>query len=103
MNAIQGIVRHGQIVLDDPADLPEGTRVAVLPLENSSPVLGMREEDWPTTSQDIAALLSRMDRVEPGWLSPDDERAWRDDLRDQRESEKAQFIADGERLRRIWE
>jgi len=65
MNAFQGTVRHGQIVLDDPADLPEGTRVAVLPLEVAPPIRGMREEDWPTTPEGIAALLTRMDQVEP--------------------------------------
>lgn len=64
MNALQGTVRHGQIVLDDPADLPEGTRVAVHPLEDPQPVLGMREEDWPATPEGIAALLARMDQVE---------------------------------------
>jgi hypothetical protein len=96
MSAIHGIVRHGQIVLDDPARLPEGTRVEVLPLESAGPLLGMREEDWPATSQGIADLVSRMDQVEPGWLSPEDERAWRDDLCAQREREKAQFFEEGD-------
>jgi hypothetical protein len=81
MNALQGTVRHGQIVLDDPANLPEGTRVAVLPLEAVQPITGMREEDWPTTPEGVAALLARMDQVEAGWLSPQDESAWRADLR----------------------
>jgi hypothetical protein len=75
MNALQGTIRNGQIVLDAPAALPEGTRVEVLPVEGARPTLGMREEDWPTTAEGIAALLARMDQLEPGWLSPEDDAA----------------------------
>jgi hypothetical protein len=42
----------------------------VQPIEGARRTLGMREEDWPTTPEGIAALLARMDQVEPGWLSP---------------------------------
>ncbi len=70
MNALQGTIKNGHIILDAPAALPEGTRVEVLPIEGGRPTLGMREEDWPTTPEGIAALVARMDQVEPGWLSP---------------------------------
>jgi hypothetical protein len=103
MSVLQGTIKNGQIVLDDPADLPEGTRVEVLPVQAGRPALGMREEDWPTTPEGIAALLARMDQVEPGWLSPDDEAAWRASLRAQKEAEKAHFFEDAESLRRMWE
>jgi len=75
MTALQGTFKNGQIVLDAPATLPEGTRVEVLPIDGSRPTLGMREEDWPTTPEGIAALLARMDQVEAGWLSPEDDAA----------------------------
>jgi hypothetical protein len=103
MNALQGTIRNGQIVLDAPAALPEGTRVEVLPIDRARPTLGMREEDWPTTQEGIAALLARMDQVEPGWLSPEDDTAWRAALRAQKESEKAQFFEDADKLRKVWE
>ena len=51
MNAIQGTVRNGQIVLDNPVGLREGTRVEVLPIEARQPTVGMREEEWPTTAR----------------------------------------------------
>ncbi len=102
-NAPQGTIKNGQIILDDPSELAEGTRVEVLPVEGARPSLGMREEDWPTTADGIAALLSRMDQVEPGWLSPQDDAAWRAALRTQREMEKARFFEDAEELRRMWE
>jgi hypothetical protein len=103
MTALQGTIRNGQIVLDAPVELPEGSRVEVLPVEMARPAFGMREEDWPTTPAAIAALLARMDQVEPGWLSPEDDAAWRIALRAQKEIEKAKFFEDAERLRRIWE
>jgi hypothetical protein len=103
MIALQGTIRNGQIILDSPAALPEGTRVEVLPIEGARPTLGMREEDWPTTPEGIAALLARMDQVEPGWLSPEDDSAWRAELRAQKESEKGRFLEAAEKLRRMWE
>jgi hypothetical protein len=103
MNAIQGTIQNGQIVLDAPAALPEGTRVEVLPIAAARPIVGMREEEWPTTPEGIAALLARMDQVEPGWLAPEDDAAWRADLRAQKEAEKARFFDDAEKLRSMWE
>jgi hypothetical protein len=103
MTAIQGTIKNGQIVLDTPATLPEGTRVEVLPIDGVRPTIGMREEDWPTTPEGIGALLARMDQREPGWLSPEDDATWRADLRAQKELEKDRFIEDAEKLRRMWE
>jgi hypothetical protein len=44
-----------------------------------------------------------MDQVEPGWLSPEDDAAWRADLRIQKEAEKARFIEEAENMQRRWE
>jgi len=103
MIAITGTVKNGQVILDAPGELSDGTRVEVLPVPVTRPTLGMREEDWPTTPDGIAALLARMDRVEPGWLSTEDEAAWRTALREQKDHEKALFFEDVEKARRIWE
>lgn len=65
--------------------------------------LGMREEDWPTTPDGIAGLLERMERVEPGWLSPEEDARWRAALRAQKESEETQFLQAAMKLQRIWE
>jgi hypothetical protein len=103
MNAIQGTVRNGQILLDEPVLLPEGTRVEVVAVEVGRLTVGMREEHWPTTPEGIAALLARMDEVEAAWLSPQDDAAWRAALRAQKEIEKARFFEDAEKLRERWE
>ena len=91
---LKGTVKNGQVILDAPTALPEGTRVEILPIDVTRPFIGMREEDWPTTPEGIAALLARMDQVEPGWLSPEDDVAWRTALREQNQIEKAQFYED---------
>jgi hypothetical protein len=103
MNALRGTIKNGQIILDVPDALPEGTRVEVLPINEARPRLGMREEDWPTTPEGIDALLERMEQVESGWLSPEDDATWRAALRAQKESEKTQFLEETEKLRRMWE
>ena len=103
MNALQGTIKNGQIILDAPAPLPEGTRVEVLPIEGARPSLGMREEDWPTTPEGIAALLARMDQVEPGWLLPEDDAAWRAAIRAEKEFDKARFFEEADKLRRMWQ
>jgi hypothetical protein len=103
MRSHQGTVKNGQVILDAPVELSEGTRVEVRPIEAARPAPGMREEDWPTTPEGIAALLARMDQVEPGWLSPEDDAAWRAALRAHREAEKARFFEAAEKLRGTWE
>ena len=103
MNALHGTILNGQIVLDVPAELPEGTRVEVLPVGPDRPTLGMREEDWPTTPEGVAALVARMDQVEAGWLSPEDEATWRASLGAQKELEKQRFFNDADAMRRMWE
>lgn len=103
MTALQGTMKDGRIELDTPAMIAEGTRVEVLPIERVGATRGMREDDWPTTEEGIASLLARMDQVEPGWLSPEDDAVWRAALRAQKEIEKAQFLEDADKARRAWE
>jgi hypothetical protein len=102
MNALQGTIKNGQVVLDLPVALPEGTRVKVLPVNQPPITFGMREEDWPTTPEGIAALVARMDQVEQGWLSPEDDGAWRAALREQNNAEKAGIPKDADKLQRMW-
>ena len=103
MSLLKGTVKNGQVILDEATDLPEGARVKVVPLEATPPALGMREEDWPTTPEGIAALLARMDRFEPGWLSPEDEAAWKAALQAQKDFETTTSDESSENLGRNWE
>jgi hypothetical protein len=93
MSAIKTTVKNRQVVVKVPEDWPVGCEVIVEPVPTET-TIGMREEDWPTTPKGIAEPLARMDQIEPGWLSPEDEAAWRAALREQKELEKARFFED---------
>jgi len=49
MNALQGTVKHGQVVLDGPAELLEGTRVEVLLVQAAGFAQAMRDDDSSRT------------------------------------------------------
>jgi hypothetical protein len=76
MNAVRGTYTNGRIVLEAPADWPEGCPVLVEPLPQQTTV-GIREEDWPDTPEKIAAHLALMDRIEPLEMTPEEEAEWR--------------------------
>ena len=97
MSAIQGTIKHGEVVLDRPADLPEGhacrgaSRLR-LPGRRWACVRKMRPH-YAEGHRRVAE--ARMDEIEPGgWLTPEEEAAWLADLREQKEQEKARFFAD---------
>src|SRR5262249_44529222 len=86
MAAIKGTLKNGTIILDRPADWPDGSRVRVEPLEEEQS-LGVRDEDWPNDPEGIAKLLARMDRVEPFEMTPEEEAelvAWRQKVKEPR-------------------
>jgi hypothetical protein len=74
MSIVKGTWEQGQIVLDDPVDWPEGCRVVIEPAMEER-TLGLREDDWPTDAPGIAALVARMDQVEP-FLTPAEHSKW---------------------------
>jgi hypothetical protein len=84
MNAIRGKYVDGAVVLDGPADWPNGTEVVVEPASNAEPI-GIRDEDWPTTPEGIAGLLARMDQFEAIEFTPEEEAdtaAWRQKVKE---------------------
>ena len=83
VTVIQAIVRDGRVEASAPADWPEGTQVAIEPLRQDS--IGMREEDWPTSADGIAAMLERWDKLEPLEMTAEEEAdldAWRQKMKE---------------------
>jgi hypothetical protein len=101
MGAIRGRLIDGKVVLDTPAEWPEGTEVLVEPAEEYVGV-GMREEDWPTTPEGIADLIARVDRIEP-FLTPEEDAEWRKALARQKAWEVAHWEEHNEKLRKLFE
>src|SRR5688500_15925305 len=84
MILLKGIIENGQVVLPEPANLPDGTAVTVLPHEPGK-TLGIADEEWPTRPDDIASMLTRIDRLEPFEMTSAEEAdtlAWRQQVKD---------------------
>ncbi len=95
MILLKGTIENGQVVLPQPANLPDGTPVTVLPHEPSG-TLGIPDEQWPTIPADIARMLERIDRLEPFELTPAEEAdadAWRQSVKDHTLAGQAERIS----------
>lgn len=102
MTVIRAVVRDGKIELAAPPDWPEGTEVVIEPAPRAAPV-GVRDEDWPTTPDEVARHLGVMDRVEPFAMTAEDEAEWSAAREARKAFEKAHFDENAERLRGVWE
>jgi hypothetical protein len=84
MILLKGIIESGQVVLSQPANLPDGTPVTVLP-HDAGTTLGIPDEEWPVTADAIAGMLARIDRLEPLEITPAEEAdslAWRQQVKE---------------------
>ena len=97
MTAIETTVKNGRIVVDAPADWPEGSRVIVerAPAHHE---LGMTEEEQGDDPQSIARWLAEFDAIPPLRMTPEEEAEWRAARQAQKEYEIANWE---ERSRRI--
>jgi hypothetical protein len=104
MLAIKARVTGGYLVSVGPVDLPEGTEVEVT--TNLSGTLGMdqmTEDNWPTTDEDRARLLARMESREPVQMSDAEVADWARIRRDEKAWDLAHADEQDERLRKVWE
>ncbi len=76
MERAKGTWKNGQVVLDEPADWPEGCRVLVEPAHQEES-LGIPEEEWPSTPEALAEWLQWFDSFKPVELSAADEAEWK--------------------------
>lgn len=85
MSAIETQITNGHLVSIQPVDLPEGTRLTVVPQDDpddSDELLG-------TSPEAIARWLAEFDALPTPIMSPEEEAAWQNDRRSQREYELA--------------
>jgi hypothetical protein len=99
MGAIRGIIRKGQVIMARPADLPDETEVEIVPVGLASPA----DDEGTIGPDEIARILTAMDRVEPLDMTPEEEAAIEADRRARKEWEKARFLEHADRLRDAWE
>jgi len=61
MNALQGTIKNGQVILDLPVGLPEGTRVEVFPINDSLPKSRTGEAIQPRDEWERGLLAAASD------------------------------------------
>jgi hypothetical protein len=98
---MKGIVRNGRVEVDEPIDLPEGTELRIS-LANGAEDTD-RGENGPVTSEEIARVLSAMEKIVPFDRTPEEEARLAADRLARKEWEKAHFNEHAEKLRRMWE
>lgn len=98
MNALMGTVKNGLVVLDEPGDLPDGSRVVVQPVE-SLETFGVSEADWRDSPQAIADWIGWYDSLEPIELTAAAEAEFAAFRERQKELGKTSFDERSERLR----
>jgi hypothetical protein len=97
-NTMTGTWKEGQIILDEPADWPDGCRLTVEPISSQVEAIGITEEQWPRTPEGIAEWIEWFDSIEPIEMTPEEEAEWQAALAAQKAFEIAKFE---ERARRI--
>ena len=102
MKTIHAVWKNGQIVPTQPVDWPEGTALAVEPIEESlvTDPQGDLLGDDPAS---IARWLAWFDSLEPLSFTPEEEAAWEAARRERRDWEKSRFDERAERLKGIFE
>lgn len=70
MPHVHGTVQGGVVVPHTPIDLPDGSEVQIS--YEFGEQVGMREEDWPTTPEGIAALIESWKEREPLIYTPEE-------------------------------
>jgi hypothetical protein len=68
--------KNGQVVLDSPADWPEGCKLRVAAISQPAELIGIPDNQWPNDPQGITELLKRMDQIEPFKMTSEEEADW---------------------------
>jgi len=99
--ALTGTWKNGQILLDEPADWPEGCQVVITPRETQEAEwLGITEEEWPRTPEALVVWMKWLDSIEPIEMTPEEEADLLASRQKVREYELANF---GKRVEGLFE
>jgi hypothetical protein len=85
MTILRGVIHNGQVVLPQPADLPEETEVQIVPMD----LAGSADDERPVTSDEIARTLAAMECVQPFEMTDLERAAIEADRRARKEWEKS--------------
>ena len=69
----RGVIRNGQVIVDEPINLPDGSEVTITGYAHGR-FEGEEDNDRPPTPAEIAEALAAMEKLEPLEMT-DEERA----------------------------
>lgn len=95
---LTGTWKDGRVVLDEPADWPEGSRIVVSPLIPARSTEGGADEQENDDPESIARWIDAFDAIPPLEMTPEEEARWQEARAAQKAHEIATFE---ERARRI--
>jgi hypothetical protein len=102
MIVIKGTIRNGQVEVEGPINLPDGSEVTITGCPNGT-IVGPPDDSDAMTPEEIAATLEAMDKIEPFELTDEERAAWEAERQARKEWEKAHFAEHAEKQQRMWE
>jgi hypothetical protein len=97
MPALSATVRNRRIEIEVPDDWPDGTPVRVT--TEPAPT----DDDGPMTPEEIAAMVARMEALEPVEWTDEERAAWDAERAARKAAEIASFDARMQELRGMWD
>ncbi len=99
MESIKALVRNGRIETETPLNLPEGTRLLIVPRNPDDD----QEYVWDDTPEGIDAWLRWYDSLDPLIFTAEEEKAWTDDRAQRKDWELAASDDHARKLRELWD
>jgi hypothetical protein len=103
MKSIHAIWKNGQILPMQPVDWPEGTALAVEPIEGAWPPAKSEQGLLGDDPESIARWIEWLDSFEGLSFTPAEETALRESQRQRRDWEKSKFDERAQRLKGLFE
>lgn len=102
MTTVHTVIHDRRIEVPAPADLPDGTKVAVS-VNPVSENMGIDESDGADAPEDIEEWIRRYDTLEPLIFTEAELAALEADRQERKAWEKAHFNEHADKLARQWE
>ena len=103
MNSVHGTYQHGTVVLDEPANFPEGAHVRV-----TLDAADAADDDflpdgrpWPKTPEEIEAFLAEIDAI-PAMMTEEEHLAWEARRLAEKETQKELMRKSADKIARLF-
>jgi hypothetical protein len=98
---LTGIWKNGQVILDNPADWPEGCRVVVI-RDDLPDFVGTTGDEQADDPESIARWIAHFDAIPALEMTPEEEAEWKAAREAQKAFELANFEARARRIEALF-